>query len=404
MNGEKPLNILADQEYKPDIEVTTKSSSQGGVPVPPPPAPIAKPQTALQDALGATIGKIVPPTKNQPGMPASQAPIPPSPTEALNDSSAFKNYLQKPIRTYEGDIAELMSQHKTSTASMVIAETKKVEQMQKAEAAGIPDKTIVDEEEARPKGGGKKIILALVSLILIAGGAYGGYYLYKQSAFALPEQVATKPVAIQSIIPYDKQNVFMVDGIAEGQFVPRITAELNKNTSGSAQVIELVLGEKSGETSVRVTGSSFIKKAAIEMPSTLARSLTDQWMLGTYNEDSGVKTPFLIFTTDFFQNAFAGMLAWEASMPDELADILNFKEKARAGETTASSSIASYFSIRGKFIDKQIQNRDVREFIGRQDETLFLYSFIDKDTIVFTTTESALKGLLGRVEKETYVR
>lgn len=402
MNGEKPLNILADQEYKPDIEVTTKPP-QGGSAVPPPP-PIEKPQTDLQNALGATIGKIVPPPKNQQGMPTTPAPIPPSPAEALNNSGAFKNYLQKPIRTYEGDIAELMSQHKTSTASMVIAQTKKVEEVKKAEAAGIPDKTIVNEEEAEPKGNIKKIILALVSIILIGGGAYGGYYLYKQSAFALPEQVATKPVTIQSIIPSDKQNIFMTDAIPAEQFIPSVITQLNKDPGGSAQVIELVLGEKKGETSVRVTGSAFIEKAGIEMPNTLARSLTDQWMLGTYIEDSGTKTPFLIFTTDFFQNAFAGMLAWEASMPDELAVILNYKEKARAGETTATSSIASYFSIRGKFIDKQIQNRDVREFIGRQDEPLFLYSFIDKDTLVFTTTESALQGLLERVEKETYVR
>jgi hypothetical protein len=287
---------------------------------------------------------------------------------------------------------------------MVIAQTKKVEEVKKAEAAGIPDKTIVDDEEAKPKGNIKKIILVIVSLALIGGGAYGGYYLYKQSAFALPTQAPTKPVTIQNIIPSDKQNVFMIDAIPAEQFVPSIITQLNKDAGGSAQVIELVLGEKKGETSARVTGSAFIEKAGIEMPNTLARSLTDQWMLGTYIEDSGTKTPFLVFTTDFFQNAFAGMLAWEASMPDELAVILNYKEKARAGETTATSSIASYFSIRGKFIDKQIQNRDVREFIGRQDEPLFLYSFIDKDTLVFTTSESALKGLLERVEKETYVR
>ena len=91
-------------------------------------------------------------------------------------------------------------------------------------------------------------------------------------------------------------------------------------------------------------------------------------------------------------------------MPDDLAVLLNFKDRARANENDGSSPLASYFTIRGKFIDKQIKNRDVREFVSNNNEILFLYSFIDKDTIVLTTTEKSLEAILERLNKQTYVR
>ena len=125
MNGEKPLNILADQEYKPAIEVNTDAFKTGSTnpagqsqnptqnPIPnpiqnqtqnPPKEMIKDPgiQTDLQKALSGTLGKIIPKGMNNGDRVQTEERYSSIPVTDLN-----KAFLQKPIRTYEGDIAEI---------------------------------------------------------------------------------------------------------------------------------------------------------------------------------------------------------------------------------------------------------------------------------------------------------
>jgi len=51
-------------------------------------------------------------------------------------------------------------------------------------------------------------------------------------------------------------------------------------------------------------------------------------MFGVYGQEAE-KVPYIILKTNFFQNAFAGILRWETTMPDEFATLLNYKEKIR---------------------------------------------------------------------------
>jgi len=424
MNGDKPLNIPADEELKPDIEVTTGSFSteenntvklsSGSTPSTKIPntnfqtvklssgsTPSTKiPNTNLQDELSGTLKKIIPEQKKQeqvktnPETSTAEIPKPPISPQVVSSPDGKKVFSQKPLRTYEGDLAELMSKNKTSVATIAIAESKKNEGEEKIST------------EVR-KNHTKQILLGFLSFALIAGGIVGGYYLYQKSSLAVPTPVQ-KTLPIFSIVRADRQIVLTIAGEKELELATKINETFSSivgaNGENNQKIVEIILGEKKGEELNRISGSDFIKKASLKMPDALSRSLIDQWMIGTFIENDDNKIPFIIFKTDFFQNAFSGMLSWEASMPDDLADFLNFKDKARASENTASTSIASYFSIRGKFVDKQIKNRDVREFINNQGEILFLYSFIDKDTIVFTTSEQALINIIGRIEKQTYVR
>lgn len=399
MNGDKPLNIPADPEIKPDIEVVTKPLAPGEIPVPPsPPASVEKPQTPLQAALTSTITKVVPP---KPGAPTPTSPQSTDPSVIADKKSmfdGFKNFLQKPIRTYESDIADMMAKRNTSVATIAIAEAEKKEQVQSQVSGGV-----VEQSQEQPKRAWKKIFLGTISIIFIGGGIVGGYYLYTQSALNAPPP-PPQQIVIRSLIPSETQEILMVDGLVEEGLVAEIKSRLKKESSLKAGISELILGKKKGEESVRISRTEFMEKAGIEMPDALSRALTDQWMLGSYTNEQGSKNSFIVFKTDFFQNAFAGMLSWEPLMPDAFGQVLNFEEKARSGDNAGTSTIASYFTIRGTFVDKQVMNRDVREFLSRTNETLFMYSFIDKDTLVITTSEEALRGILEQVEKQTYVR
>ena len=60
------------------------------------------------------------------------------------------------------------------------------------------------------------------------------------------------------------------------------------------------------------------------------------------------------------------------------------------------STTADALQNRIVFKDVVIRNKDARAAFGPQGTIVFLYSFIDKQTLVFTTHEETLKTLVGK--------
>jgi hypothetical protein len=99
-----------------------------------------------------------------------------------------KVILQKSIRTYEGDVADAMTNRKTSVLSMAIAESSK--------KTGAD--TITNEE---PKNYGRKIFAVVISIVLMVVGLGGGYYLYLKSPLAAHDTPAVNVDIAVSIVP-----------------------------------------------------------------------------------------------------------------------------------------------------------------------------------------------------------
>jgi hypothetical protein len=98
------------------------------------------------------------------------------------------------------------------------------------------------------------------------------------------------------------------------------------------------------------------------------------------------------------------MLKWENSMPEELADLLNYRNSIIQKDVLSTSSISQFFNLKGTFEDRTVMNRDVREFRNDSGQLLLLYSFIDKDTLIITTSEATLKSVIEKIEKLTFMR
>ncbi len=382
MNGEK--RTLQDE-----IEALVKKNTS----VATSPAPSNKPEVAPTPAPNINPGQL-PTTPLDPKIPTTPPPTY-TPDHPLNilinqvDPETQKKYIQKPLRTYEGDIAEALARKKTSVATIAIAENKK--------ESGSETITNVPR-----KSNGKNFLLLLLSIIIVAAAVGGVYYVYLQSPLALP--VAKEPeTKISSLIKTDFQKSISIGNDKKSELAQKIQTDLFDGNIGTNQVSELILNKTNDGVESRVTGSEFFDIFDITSPDILKRSISDKWMLGTYDIGSE-KLPFIIFTSDFFQNTYAGMLKWESSIPDELAILLNYKNKARPESVVGTTTLSSFFTILGKFEDKVVSNRDVREFINENGELLVLYSFINKDTLVITTSEIALKNVIERIEKQTYIR
>lgn len=370
-------------------------------------------------------------------MPTEAPIVPPHPPLA-------ENYMReiKPMRTYEGDVAEAMSHKRTSTASIAIAESKKQE----------GEERIGNEEVATPSHAGKKITMFTIGLVLIGGGAFGAYYLYSKSALAPVARVISQPKAPPSLVPTTNQAVLTVDIQNPKLVLNQITNEINK-TQAPDTVKELVIAEKDSSGNLfRVPAQDMIKAFDINVPDILSRSLTNNWMLGVYADQNNNKSVFAVFTTNFFQNTFAGMLQWENVMADDLKqyiysssidgisnelesgnvlitpNVLDSVDSSlpRTGTTTSTSTtlvknatntpaltsssteivepLKKYFTIHGKFEDRIVKNKDVRAFRADNGDILFLYSFIDNTHLVITDKESTLAEILTRLEKQAFIR
>jgi len=360
------------------------------------------------------------------------------------------------MRTYESDVAELLSKNKTSTTTIAMAENKR--------SSG--EDRLRNNDTGESSHAGKKLIMLLLSLIMIGAGVTGAYYLYMKSPLAPVTPITNEP-KISSIVPNDKQALIAIDRLSPLEIQYKIQNEVSAPQEENT-IKEIVLTETTNNIKNRVSGPKAIDAIDIDMPDVLKRSLDNAWLLGIYTDESGAKDVFVVLTNNFFQNAFAGMLQWESVMADDikqyllpvaplgianipdigvkipkitnpldnLEDILPMSidigtttgsttpsstPKISGGSlsnspiaTTTASSTAStteeypaikpYFTIRGNFEDRIVRNKDVRAFRTSDGNILFLYSFIDNQRLIITTKESTLSEVLLRIEKESFVR
>ena len=365
-----------------------------------------------------------------------------------------ENFEQKPIRTYESDLAEAMKSKHTSQISIVLAETARSEKQQE---------TLEKSEDKIPSNTSKNLFKILLSLVLITAGIVGGFYLYKISPIGKISLAVPSPTAqtIPSIIPVNIQKTFDITNLNTASIVTQISNEEKATQLQPNQIEEIIFGEKTTTntgapqtTFNRVTASQFIAAMGFHMSDSLTRSFNDNWMFGFMADTQ--PEPFIIFTTNFFQSSFAGMLSWEGKMTNDLAPLFNIglpsltiapppvqatsspkiatstKNVGRSGSSTPASAAtinafpnstntstsfqnnpsASFFNIQGHFVDAVVKNKDVREFITDTNNSdnlgsgniLFLYSFIDNNTLVIAKDETTLATIIDLIEKQSYIR
>lgn len=325
-----------------------------------------------------------PPTKTLGAMSAPFLENTPRTAEAPKiGGAALNNPHIKSIRTYESDVAELMSRTHASATTIAIAESRRASS-QTDPGRPKAEERIVNRE---PSHAAKNLFLVLISLMLVGGGSYGAYYLYTKSAIA-PSAPAEQPATSQTaptLVTADLTVVLPVDGQNAQAVIKAVQTEIAKpQPAGSIKEIVPVVLKAGNET--RLTAGDMLKQMNIPVPNILARSLSDSWMLGIYENPGGRKTAFVVATNDFFQNAFAGMLQWEGSMPNDLAQYININAPS------------------GQYTNKIVSSKDVREYVTADGQVAFLYSFIDSSTLVFAGDEAALTEIMSRLEKRAYVR
>ena len=296
----------------------------------------------------------------------------------------------KRLRTYESDVAEVLAQRGTSAVAMTLAENKKKSGEDRIGTApeAKPD------ENAPSSHSIWKFFVVLMSVAIVAVGAGAAYYFYAESPLSAPAPApsAQTSQAQDALVHADAQAVIATDNLTAKNILSRVNSEIGK-TQDSGTVKEIVLTTVAGGSQARVAASDIAATMGIVPPDMFLRSLDPKWMLGIYADPNGAKDAFVVVKTNFFQNAFAGMLQWESSMPQALSAYIQFP--------TASST---YGGPQGKFKDEIIMNKDVRAFVDQTGATDFVYSFVDNSTMVVAGKDATIAEIVSRLENSAFVR
>jgi hypothetical protein len=217
-------------------------------------------------------------------------------------------------------------------------------------------------------------IIALSLLVIIASAGYA--LLERQSPLVdAPEPGLSMLFAVSEsvAVPLTNDRVnLMID-------LTKRVAEA-RGTLGS--FVRFYFYYPSDITEAELPTQAFIDALDLRAPGSMLRTILSSSMFGVYLDTSNA--PFLVLKVRNFEDALGGMLLFEKNMNSDLAPIFGENLDRIGGQ--------------GIFRDEVVGGTDARSLYDVHGNMLMTYAFIDRETIVITTSYTAL-GALAQVLK-----
>ncbi len=418
LSGEIPLqDIPPTVPVAQPVEAPAKHGVfEAGVIMPPSLDAVAQPTPAP-----ATEPHEFVPSKSEEPAPVAPEPIAPPPAAPIATPEPIVK--KSAIRTLQSDIAQTVQQNQLSIADIALAQKGK-------------DQTIVvDTGETKDT---KSFLMGVVSTLLILGGLGAiGFVLYTMRA-SLGVPFLNNDNHIVTIIPASNVATVNVSTTTQTALLAHIETFMDDRSAQVLDVRALVLLERVSATSTDthvVPFERFMTLIGSRAPGRLVRTLGPDMMLGAVGNE-----PFLLVPHSSYDNAFAGMLEWEALMRDDLP-FLTYATPAVvvteppltpvASSTTATSSHAIASSsppvevgpapapvvppgndelnatngstspelptpvvLNASWKDIVIKNVDARALVRDDGEILMLYSFLRDNLLLITTRKETMSVIL----------
>jgi hypothetical protein len=275
----------------------------------------------------------------------------------------------KTIHTYSSDMADAVRSNEASVIKIALAEQKRNEM----------EAVYVKQEGTKTS----KFFLFLGGIILIALAIGGSYFLLQEkNASNAPVQVIAN---LETLISYDDQAFVDVTTATNiGNLADAMSADIGK--AGKQGTIKaLFLTTAANGTATILPLEKFLSILHASAPGSLTRSLEDTYMVGVYQ---GVDAPhlFLLFQTKDYNQAYAGMLAWEKTLLDDLFGLFKID---------VSGDRSELFEKPWK--DIVIENKDARMLYDKDGAEVLYYLFINKNHFLITDNQDAIKEISNRV-------
>ena len=296
---------------------------------------------------------------------------PESPKNEAPSTTPISNSFRT-IRTLKGDVEQGLASGKTTVVSMAAAETER----RAREAAQFENKAAEPLRKAKVVG----FFLLGLGVLLTLGGIF--YYLFGGA----PDEGAQNVILPPDYIYTEQYRLLNVRDASSDMLVSELARARQEATGGLGAVVSVVPIESEEGISRTLLGSEFLSRLDPEAPTEVTRTLSNPFLFGIHIFDGN--QPFLILKPDTYETSFAGMLAWEKSIPFRLGRAL----RPAADWANASSSLTAIL-----WSDAVLGNKDARVLRSAEGRTLLLYSFIDRETLVIATNEQTFGEIIRRV-------
>ncbi len=327
-----------------------------------------------------------------------------------------------PLHTYVDDIKNTISDKGLSMSKIAMAEAKKRESQEK-----------VEEELSPTSNKNIKIIGASLGILVLGVlGVYGTWYL---TGVKKAQDIAAIPVRMQSIIPYDQEFTVTLNTKERSKVVDGVNSAKKQTYDKSTAVVYVPFVENSGTTTSLINTEKLLLLLQTRAPLAMVRSFGQTSMFGL-NKNAGQTNPFLILSSDSFNQMYAGMLEWEPAMADDIGDLFftredlveapveastttpqTFDNQNLGGQATSTGSSTpaintvpeiSYIeqkAFKSRYIlanslvfkDEILNNRDMRVLRTTSGKVLMYYTFINDSVILiakdFNTLDEVVKRL-----------
>lgn len=301
------------------------------------------------------------------------------PKEEDNQKKNPEKIPQIAIRTFRSDLAEVVKKNKISIDKAFLAEQKKEGN---SSLMSFGDKKINYKTK-------KNLFFSFFSLFLVFAGVFAVYWVYSNKPTPL---VKVDEVEVKTFIYPEYQREIFVDSESIIKLTDTIRNELKNSSLPIGSVLHLFLTKKHTDQK-NITGKSVLETEELfalinsRVSSNFVRFLEKDFMYGFYS--SLDIYPFLIFKTNSFDHSFPEMLAWEKNLMEDLRPLLV--------EDNPSISTIDLRNSVFEFKDVVLNNIDARAVLDERGEIIFVYSFVDANTLVITTNKNVLKEIVSRL-------
>jgi hypothetical protein len=293
--------------------------------------------------------------------------------EETNQSNNKGNL--KTIRTYLSDMADTVRSNDISVIKVALAEQNKNER-----------ENIYRQAEGTPV---KKAFWVIGGIALIAIALFGIYFVTNKNANLNTPEIIVKD---ESVISYDELSTLettdtsnLTDKILTN--IKDVSSRINNTGIESISINNNLAGVKN-----KIGIKELFTKLEFTAPSSLVRSLSDSFMVGTYTKiSSGTTTEnkpglFLILQTKDYEYTYAGMLEWEKTMASDMFYLFELNTKENKIEVNDR-----------QWKDIIINNKDARVLYNEDKLPILYYMFTDKSNIIIANKEDTIKEIVSRL-------
>ncbi len=279
----------------------------------------------------------------------------------------------KTLRTFKGDLEEVVNKKNESVVSIVTAEVK---QQEKEIVKKESNPNFVSEKDffaPRVNVINKNSLAFLISGVLILLGIFTFVFIYRNKP---NEEKISK---VTSVISYSKLKSVNLANLKQEDIVGVIKSEESSFKDKDLSVLFI----RFLNNNQFLTGQSFFKALFPTMPNEISRLVND-YMVGVLY--FGSNKVFIALNFEDYNRVYASMIRWENLMKKDLSSLYN-------------PDINSY-----SFKDEVFKNNDLRVVKNIENKTLVVYGFIDKSILIIAPDEESFMILKDKYINSKLVR